>query len=71
MNDTTLNTQLYQVHDKVFGDEKFCFNANSYEEAKTKLFKWVQYHSLNHSDYFIRLTNAPKYSNNIKNEWVN
>lgn len=62
--------KLYQVFEKQFNDEKFCFHAKNDEIAKNKLDKWTSYHDFSSNVYNIKKVNAPKYKNNIHNEWV-
>jgi hypothetical protein len=62
--------KLYQLFDKDFNDEKFCFNAKDYNEAKLKACKWSEYHGYMVCNYDINEVKGSIYQNNIHNEWV-
>ncbi len=61
---------LYQIFDKEFNDEKFCITAKNIVEAEKKMFNWIQYHSLSHMDFTVSKVEAPKYTDNVHNEWI-
>jgi len=64
---------IFQIYDKTFGDERFCINAASLNEAKAKLSKWCSHHGFDtdtRRSFCVQEVSQPKYSDNIHNEWV-
>ena len=64
--------KLYQVFDTATNSERFCFNAKSDDEALDKLSGWLRYQGLLSikKQFCLNQVIAPKYPNNIHNEWV-
>lgn len=64
---------LFQVWDTTFNDERFCFHATSEVNARHLLSKWCSYHGFDtdtRQTFDLRNVDAPKYADNIHNEWV-
>ena len=73
MKTATRPAQLFQVIDSTFGDERFCFHAANLEAAKSKLSGWCSYHGFNmdtRRTLSVVAVDAPKYRDNIHDEWV-
>lgn len=62
--------ELYQIWNKTFNDEQFCFFAENGAEAESKLRGWVNYHSHDRGWYSIKPVKEPVYKNNIHDEYV-
>ena len=65
--------KIFRVVQNPYGDERFCFHAENQEAADFKVCNWCSYHGF---DTFTRSTfsaievAAPKYADNIHDEWV-
>jgi hypothetical protein len=61
---------LYQVYNKLLGDEHFCFNADNDKEATLKYYQWIEYHSHTPSNFRLKRVAKPKYQGGIHDEHV-
>lgn len=61
--------KLFQLYDKTFQDEKFCFHAKDMQAAESRRHEWCGYHSYSTKDYDVNEVNAPKYRDGIKDEY--
>lgn len=70
---TTATTQLYQITDATFGDERFCFHAADQKDAERRLSGWCSYHGFDtdtRRSFSVAAVDSPKYTDNIHDEWV-